>query len=159
MRCLRPLALVLTLLALGAPLAFAAQQTREGYVEAVEPICERNTKANEKILAGVEAEIRAAKLKQAAAQLGQAARALKQTLAELRAVPRPPADAARLTRWFADIGGEVKLFEAAARKLAAGDRTGAERMSARLSRQANVANDEVLAFGFRYCRAEPSKFL
>jgi hypothetical protein len=159
MRCLRPLALVLALLAFGAPLAFAAQQTREGYVEAVEPICEQNTKANERILAGVETEIRAGKLKPAAAQLGQAAHALKQTLGELRTVQRPPADAARLTKWFAAIGGEVALFEAAARKLAAGDRTGAVRMSARLSRQANVADDEVLAFGFHYCRAEPSKFL
>lgn len=159
MRFLRPLAVVLALLALGAPLAFAAQQTREGYVEAVEPICERNTQANERILAGVEAEIKAGKLKPAAAQLGQAARALKRTLAELRAVPRPPADAVRLSRWLGDIGGEAQLFEAAAAKLKAGDRQGAEQMSVRLTREANVANGEVLAFGFHYCRAEPSKFV
>lgn len=47
--------------ALFAPLvsaALASEVTREGYREAVEPICKSNTQANERILAGVKQEVR-----------------------------------------------------------------------------------------------------
>ena len=147
-------AIFLSLLAL----ASAAEVTREAYVAAVEPICKANTQANEKILKGVRGEVKAGKLKPAARQFASAARALTKTRRELATVPRPPADRARLTKWLGYIKGEVELFEAAGRKLKAGDKTGAERMSVLLTHQANLANDAVLAFEFNYCHAEPSKF-
>lgn len=139
--------------------AFAAEATRETYVAAVEPICQGNTKANEKILAGVQSEVRQGKLKPAAAQFAKAASALKRTLDELRAVPQPPADKARLTKWFGYVKGEVELFEATATDLKAGNKVAAEHNSTKLSSEANLANNEVLPFEFRYCRAEPSKFM
>ena len=51
-------ALTAALLAAGA---LGAEQTRESYVAQVEPICKKNTKANEQILAGVEKTIRQGK--------------------------------------------------------------------------------------------------
>jgi hypothetical protein len=149
-------ALVLLVL---APLAFAAEQTRETYAAQVEPICKANTEANEQILKGVRGEVSSGKLKPAANQVSKAAKALRKALDELRAVPRPSADKARLSKWLGYIENEVKLFERTAKKLRAGDKVGAARMSAYLLRESNRANAQVLGFDFHYCHAEPSKFL
>lgn len=151
------LAAALTLLA-AVPLALGAEPTRETYVAAVEPICKANTKADEKILKGVRGEVKAGKLRPAARQFASAARALTKTRRELAAVPRPPADRARLTKWLGYIKVEAELFQRAAQKLKAGEKTAAERMSVLLTHEANLANDAVLAFEFNYCHAEPSKF-
>jgi hypothetical protein len=150
-------AAVLLALALTAT-AFAAEVSRDEYKEAVEPICQSNTKANERILAGVRQEVKAGKLKPAAAKFAKAAGELKRTLKELEAVPRPAADEARLTKWFALVSEEAELFATAGKKLKAGDKAGAERLVAKLNSNANKANLEVIAFGFRYCRLEPAKF-
>lgn len=141
-----------------APLALGAEQTRESYTAQVEPICERNAEASDRILQGVTGDVRAERLKLAAAKFAKAARALKKTLAELRAVPRPSADRAQLGRWLGYIETEVELFELTAKKLRAGDRGGALRMAARLTRTVNRANNEVLDFEFDHCYAEPSQF-
>jgi hypothetical protein len=139
-------------------LASAGEVTRDSYREAVEPICKSDTQANERILAGVKSEVRAGKLKPAAAQFTKAAKALKAAVAELRAVPPPPADAARLQKWLGKVSVEAGLFEQVARKLAAGDKPGAQRLVVKLSTQANAANNVVIPFQFQYCRLEPSRF-
>jgi hypothetical protein len=146
------LALVLT------ATAFAAEVSRDEYKEAVEPICQANTKANEKILAGVKQEVRSGKLKPASAKFTKAAGELKRTLKELEAVPRPAEDEARLAKWFALVKVEAELFGEAGKKLKAGDKAGAEHIVTKLTQNANKANLEVLPFGFRYCRLEPAKF-
>jgi molybdenum-dependent DNA-binding transcriptional regulator ModE len=92
-------------LALGS-LATAAEQTRESYVAAVEPISKTNTQANEKILKGVRQEVKAGKLAPAGAAFLKAAKALKQTYAPLAAVPQPAADAAKLTKWLSYVKAE-----------------------------------------------------
>ena len=136
-----------------------AETTADAYKEAVEPICKVNTEANEKILDGVRERVKAGKLDAAAQQLFAAAKALKRARARLVQVEKPPADAARLTKWLGYIKVEVELFEAAARKLAHGDRAGAQRMVVRLYTNARKTNNLVLDYEFRYCRFEPSKFL
>jgi hypothetical protein len=155
---LRTLALALAALLVMAGFAAAAEVTRESYAAAVEPICKANTDADGRILDGVKAEVRTGKLKLAAGQFAKAAAALAQTRRELAAVPRPPADRARLASWLGYIKGEVGLFEATAAKLRAGQKAAAEHSSILLTRQAALANDQVLPFDFHWCRAEPSKF-
>jgi hypothetical protein len=153
---------VLSVVLLGALVvaaaAFAAETTREEYKEAVEPICKKNTQANERILAGVKGEVRAGKLKTASAKFTKASTELKKTVTELEKAPRPAADEARLGKWFALVKVEAELFATAGNKLRAGDKPGAERIVAKLTQNANKANVEVLPFGFRYCRLEPAKF-
>jgi hypothetical protein len=147
--------------ALLAPLvtqAFAAEATRESYREAVEPICKANTEANERILAGVRREVRGGKLGPAAARFAKAARALKATVRELEAVPPPPADRARLTRWLGQISTEASLFESVAAKLRAGQKAQAEKIVVKLTNDADRANNMVIAFEFEYCRFEPARF-
>jgi len=141
-----------------ASLAQATEVTRTSYKESVEPICKVNTQANERILKGAKAEVRANKLKPAAAQFTKAAAALKKTYAQLAAVPKPPADTAKLTKWLSYVKAETGLFEATAAKLKAGNKTAAEAMVVRLEHTANLANNQVAAFEFEYCRFEPSRF-
>lgn len=139
--------------------AFAAETTQESYKEAVEPICQENTEANEKILKGVRAKVKAGELDAAARQFKAAARALKATRAQLLQVPKPPADAARLTKWLGYVKTEAQLFETVGRKLANEETNSAQKMVVRLISNARQANNQVLDFQFRYCKFEPSKFL
>lgn len=155
--------LILSLVAVVALLAAvpsqAAETTREEYKAAVEPICKTNTEANEKILKGVRQKVETGKLDAAAKQVRAAARALKRARAQLLQVPKPSADAARLTKWLGYVKTEVELFEALARKLAADQRGPASRMVVRLESTARQANNQVLEFEFRYCRFQPAKFI
>jgi hypothetical protein len=144
--------------ALLVPLALGAEQTREAYVATVEPICKSNTQANEKILKGVKTEVKKGKLKPAGTQFAKAASALKRTYAELKAVPQPSSDAAKLTKWLSYVKEEASLFEKTAKALKSGNKNKAQTIVVQLTHNANLANDQVLSFNFRYCRFEPSKF-
>lgn len=151
-------AFVLAFALLAAPFAQATEVTRESYKEAVEPICKTNVQANERILKNVRANVKAGKLTLAASQFTKAAGALKTAIPKLKAVPQPTADQANLTKWLKYIGEEEGYFRQIAKKLKAGDKNGATAMQIRLSHTANLANNQVLAFEFKYCRVEPSKF-
>ncbi|HVS99163.1 MAG TPA: hypothetical protein VHE08_01470 [Solirubrobacterales bacterium] len=140
------------------PAAAAAELTREGYVARVEPICKRNTEANEKIFAGAKEEVKAGKLKLASTHFAKAESALKKTIGQLRAVPRPAADEAKLGKWLGYLETEAAYLGRIGKALAQGDKGKAQTLSVRLDRNSNLANDSVLAFGFTYCRLEPSRF-
>lgn len=148
----------LAVLAGTVAVAAATEVTRDSYREAVEPICKANTEDNERILAGVRTEVRQGKLNAAATRFSEAAKALKQTITQLRAVPRPRADASRLSKWLSEVGTEAALFERVATKLRAGDKVGAQQMVVKLVQHANATNALVLPFEFHYCWLEPSRF-
>jgi hypothetical protein len=139
--------------------ALAAEVTTDEYKAQVEPICKANTQANEKILNGVRENVKQGKLSKAARQLSAAAKALKKTRTELLQVPKPSADAARLTKWLDGVKTEVELLEATGRKLAKGEKNGASRMVIRLKSNATKTNNLVLSYEFHYCKFEPQKFL
>jgi hypothetical protein len=139
-------------------LASADEAERDTYTAAVEPICKANTKTNERVLKGVRSKVQQGKLSQAGTQFTKAATALKATYAELKAVPQPPADSAKLNKWLGYVKGEADLFQATGAALKAGDETKAQKMSVKLTHNANLANLQVLNFDFTYCRFEPSKF-
>jgi hypothetical protein len=145
-------------LLLAAAPAGAEEVTRASYREAVEPICRENTQANERILHGVRAMVRHDKLGAASHRFLRAARALRGTLGQLRPVPRPPADRARLSRWLGFVSTEAELLAKTGHYLAAGKRGAAEGMVVRLEGTARRANNVVFAFEFKYCRFEPSRF-
>lgn len=151
-------AVVLALAMLAAPFAEAAEVTRESYKEEVEPICKTNTEANEKILKGVRGKVKAGKLKAAGTQFSKAGNALHKAIVQLKAVPQPAADEAKLAKWMKYVEEEEKLFFQTAKKLKEENKAGAQQMVIRLTHNANQANNQVLAFEFKYCRFEPSKF-
>jgi hypothetical protein len=151
-------AALLAFLLTGASLASAEEVTRDSYTEAVEPICKTNTEANEKILKGVRQEVQKGKLKPAGIKFAKAAAALEKAYAQLKAVPQPSADTAKLNKWLSYVKTEASLFESAANALKAGNETKAQSFVVKLTHNANLANTQVLSFGFRYCKLEPSKF-
>jgi hypothetical protein len=160
MRAHRAYAGIAVLLAFGVltATAWAAETSRTEFREAAEPICRTDTKANERILAGVRSEVRQGKLGPAAGKFARAAKALKQALVQLEAFPRPAADDARLTKWFGTVRTEAGYFEAVSRELGKGQKAAAERFVNKLTVTATKANDQVLPFEFTYCRLEPSRF-
>lgn len=138
--------------------ASAAEVTPETYKSQVEPICQAG-KSKEEILKNVRREVKEGKLKKAARQIAIAAKALKQTYAQLLPVPKPTEDAVRLTKWLKGIKTEVELLEATGRKLAKGEKNAATRMVIRLKSNADKTNNLVLDYQFRYCHVDPSKFI
>ncbi len=147
-----------TALGVFASLALAAEVTRDSYKEAVEPICKVNAKANERILGSVRSEVKAGKLKSAAAKFSKAAAALKATIKQLQGVPQPSADEARLAKWLRYVGTEASIFESAAKKLRAGNKGGASSDVVKLTHNATQANNVVIPFEFHYCKFEPNKY-
>jgi hypothetical protein len=159
MRRFRLITTVVALASLAlASSVWAAETTRTEYKEAAEPICRADTKANERILSSVRKEVKEGKLKPAAVKFAKASSALEAARGELEKIPRPAADEARLTQWFAAVKLEAELFAQVGDKLHSGDKADAQRRIAKLYSNANKANLQVLPFGFRYCRLEPSKF-
>lgn len=143
----------------GAVPSMAAEATPESFKDEAEPICKVNTEANEKILKGVRQNVKNGKLKKASQQLFAAAKALKHARQQLLAVPKPTEDATRLTKWLKGFKTEADMLEAAARKLAAGEKNAALKMVIRLESNARKTNNLVLDYEFRYCKYQPGKFL
>lgn len=136
----------------------AADQTREAYVAAVEPICKRNTLANRRVLAGVRGQIRQGKLRLAGAKFLRASTAFGKAVAEIRAVPQPPGDVARLAKWLRALSEERELLRRIGKALKDDERRRAQKYSVALSHNENVANNAVLGFEFDYCLIEQSRF-
>jgi hypothetical protein len=149
---------VAALLLLGAPGASGAELTRGEYAEMVEPICKTNTEANEKIFEGVRERVKSGELDKAGAQFARAAIALEKTITQLKAVPRPAADEARLRKWFGYISIEATLLDKVAVALRAGNKFKAQSQVLRLNHNAGRANAQVVGFSFNYCRFNPAKF-
>jgi hypothetical protein len=151
--------LATTLLAAAlAPTALAAAITRPEYKAMVEPICKTNSDANDRILKGVRKEVKNNKLKTAGAKFIKASNALKKTHTQLLGVPQPDADEAKLAKWLGYVKKEADLFKSAGNALKAGNKSKAQKFVNQLTTNANQANAQVLAFNFRYCRFEPSKY-
>ncbi len=147
-------------ISLVAPIAAAdeAVPSREEYVAAIEPICEANTEANKRILKNVRSKVKAGKLTPAGRQFIRASEAFRSTLRAISAVPRPPADDARLLKWF----GALEIIEGRLRDvgkaLLDGDKIKATHETIRLQRSGNAANNVGFVFGFSHCRITPSRF-
>ena len=147
------------LLVLAAPASAAeGEMTRAEYKAAVEPICKANTKANDRILKGVRGKVQRGKLKPASRQFGRASTALKKALRQLRAVEQPPADVRTLGKWLGYVKLQADLLRKVAKKLSAGNRVATQALVAKLTRNANLANNTVFAFSFVECRFRPSRY-
>lgn len=140
------------------PSALAAELSRDEYVARAEPICKRNTEANKRIFEGAKEQVKAGKLVAASHHFTRATAAFNKTIAQLRALPRPAADEAKLQKWLAYLRAESSYLQKIGRALAAENKAKAQTLSVRLNRNSNLANNTVLAFGFDYCRIDPGKF-
>jgi hypothetical protein len=155
----KTLALSLTgvlLLSIAAPAALA--MTRDEYKTQVEPICQKNSEANDKILKTVRKEVKENELKTAGAKFLKASTALTTTYNQLKTIEQPAEDTAKLTKWLGYVKTEASLFKSAGTALKAGNKSKAQKFVNQLTSNANKANAEVLSFNFKYCKFEPSKY-
>ncbi len=132
--------------------------TREAYVAQVEPICEQNTVASKRILAGAQEKIRQGRLDSAGGQFIRASEAFAATVRDIVAVPRPAADDARLVKWFGFLKIVRTNLRNVGKALKEGDEIKATHDRIRAERSANAANNVSFVFGFRYCRLTASRF-
>jgi hypothetical protein len=149
---------LVALLATAAIALAAAEQTRESYVAQVEPICKQNTTANEQILAGVRKKIKKGQLSVAAGQFAKASTAFGKAVKQIKAVPQPAADQAKLGKWLGYLEGETKLLSEIGKALKAGKKSQAQTLSIKLTHNSNLANNAVLGFEFNYCLIDSSRF-
>jgi hypothetical protein len=134
------------------------EQTREGYVAQVEPICKQNTKANESLLNGVRQKVRKGQLAVAGGQFTKAATAFGKGTKQIAAVPQPVADAAKLGKWLGYLGKEKQLLGEIGKALKTGKKSQANTLSVLLTHNGNLANNSVLGFGFNSCLIDSSRF-
>jgi hypothetical protein len=144
-------ALVVAMLAV-APLAPGEEQTRDTYRAQVEPICQANREANEKIMAGARERINKNKLVPAGKQFISVSESFGGLIKQLKPVPGPTADAHRLDRWF----GSMQLLKQRLRNVGkyykAGEKIKATHESILAERSGLSANNISIVFHFHYCR-------
>jgi len=147
------------MLALSAAAMGRVKVIRAGYVERVEPICREATRANAKVLRGVEGEVRRGELTRAAPAILHAAAELEAVIGRLAPIPRPAADRSRLAEWLADARAGDRLLWKMGSSLRAGQKARVESMANELLREARRANATVVGFDFDYCRLDPARFV
>jgi hypothetical protein len=135
--------------------------SRAEYVEQVEPICRANTEANRRILKNVKAKALSKSprtVREAGTQFIRASSAFRSAERKIAAVPRPPADDARLLKWF----NQLEIVETNLRKLGKALKEGEKILAAhekiRVERASNAANNVGFVFEFHYCRLSASNF-
>ncbi len=146
-------------LVVSASLAFAEELSRAEYVERVEPICKSNTEANLRILKGVKQQVQSDDLQQAGKRFIRASSALGAAVTKIALVPRPAADAAKLTKWIELLRAEQRYLLKIGKALKAENKSKAQQLSVDLNRSNNKANNTVISFGFDECRIDSSKFI
>jgi DNA-binding MurR/RpiR family transcriptional regulator len=156
---LRALATALILaLSLTAAVSSAAEPTRPEYVAQLETICKPGSEATQRAVRGMRADIRAERLQLAASKFAKARRIFAGTVGSISTVPRPAADRATLSRWFAALGRETDYLGRTAAALRAEDIPRFQRVSGRFFQEGSKANNVVVSFGFNYCNFKSSRY-
>ena len=152
--------IVTALLALagGAVAAAAEAPTRTEYVGKLEGICRPDAAATQVAMRGARADLRDERLPAATAKFAKATQIFGGTVKKIAAVPRPPADAAKLGKWFVYLNRQESYLRQITAELRAGRAIKAQRLTARFIHSGNLANNVVLAFGFDYCSFKFSRY-
>jgi hypothetical protein len=153
------LAAILLALTAATAVSLAAEgPTRPEYVARLEQTCKPGSDATEKAVRGVRADVRAERLALAGRKFARAEKIFAGTVRSISTVPRPAADRATLSRWFAALGREKLYLGQMVRTLLSDDVAGFQRVSARFIHEGNRANNAVVSFGFNYCSFKPTRF-
>jgi hypothetical protein len=149
-------AVIVAVLLAGAQLALGAEpdaeQTRETYKAQIEPICEANRAANERIMDGARKRINRDELKPVGEQFIRASGSFGGLIKGLATIPPPPADAHRVDRWFE----QMRLVKTRLRNVGKYYKEGLEIKATHESilaeRSSIAANNISIVFKVRYCR-------
>ncbi len=151
-------AMAVFLLVGGAVTAAADAPTRSEYVPRLEAICKPDAEATQRAMKGARTDIQQERFTTAAVKFGKAEKIFGSTIKQIAAVPRPPADAARLGQWFVYLKRQESYLGQITANLRAGRGIAAQRLISRFIHNGNLANHVVLAFGFDYCSFKFSRY-
>jgi hypothetical protein len=144
-----------------APSALAvadAAPDQAEYVSNLEAICKPNVEETQRAVRGVRSDIRRERFTIAARKLSSAGRIFDGTVGAISAVPRPPADAEQLAKWFAVLRQQESYLRRSASALRARRIVSYQHNAVRFVHTGNLANDVVITYGFDYCRFKFSRF-
>jgi hypothetical protein len=150
--------MVVALLVAAASAAAAEAPTRDDYVAQLETVCKPDAEATQRVMKGARADVRAERLAAAAAKFAKATSIFGSTLRRIVPVPRPPADSAKLDKWFGYLKNQQSYLEQITVKLRADQAIKAQRLISRFIHNGNLANNTVLAFGFDSCSFKFSRY-
>jgi hypothetical protein len=97
-------------------------------------------------------------VKEAGAQFIHASSAFGAAEKKIAAVPRPPADDARLLKWFEYLDIVQTDLRKLGKALKEGEKILAAHEKIRVERASNAANNVSFVFEFRYCHLSASSF-
>jgi hypothetical protein len=143
---------------LAATASAAEAPTRDGYVAQLEAICKPDALATQRAMKGAKKDVRAERLAVAAQKFAKADAIYSGTVKQIAAVPRPAADQPKLSKWFTYLKRQVSYLEQITAQLRQDDPIQVQRLTARFIHNGNLANYEVLAFGFDYCSFKFSRY-
>jgi hypothetical protein len=159
LREIAALAMALLLwLVLSSAVAPAAELSRPNYVDRLEKICKPGSKATQRAVHGVQADVRSEHLPSAAPKVARAKRIFAGTVSRISRVPRPAADRSTLARWFGALRRETGALGRTAAALRDDDVARFQRVWADFIHEANKANNVVVSFGFNYCNFKSTRF-
>jgi hypothetical protein len=144
-------AVVLAMLAV-VPLAGAEEQTRETYKAQVEPLCQANRTANERIMQGAQRRINRDEFALVGKQFMRVSASFGGLVKQLAGVPAPPADTHRVYRWFEQMGLLKTRLRTTGKYYKEGEEIKAAHESVLAERAGITANNTSIVFHFHYCR-------
>ncbi len=144
-------AIAIAMLAI-APLAAGEEQTRDSYKTQVEPICQANREANEKIMAGARDRINKNKLEPAGKQFIRVSGSLGEMIKQLAPIPAPTTDERRVERWFVSMRLLQQRLRNVGKYYVADEKIKAAHELILAERAGLSANNTSIVFHFRYCR-------
>ena len=152
-------ALVAVLLAAAATAAAAEAPTREEYVARLEGICKPDAEATQRAMSGrALGHPRRTARRSPPASSPRRRRSSARPLKKIAPVSRPPADAAKLSKWFGYLKAQESYLGQITAQLRADHAIQAQRLTARFIHNGNLANNTVLAFGFDSCSFKFSRY-
>jgi hypothetical protein len=128
------------------------EQTRDTYKAQVEPLCQANRAANNRIMAGAQRRINAGKLEQAGKQFVRVSRSFGGLVRQLVAVPPPPADSHRVERWLELLRLLETRLRLVGKYFKEGLKIKATHESILAERSGLSANNISIVFHFHHCR-------
>lgn len=144
-------AVVIAMLAI-APLAAGEEQTRDSYKVQVEPLCQANRSANEKIMAGAKDRVNNDKLGPAGKQFIRLSASFGRLIKQLGTIPPPPADERRVERWVDSMRLIKRRLREVGKYYKADEKIRGTHTAILAERAGLSANNTSIVFNFHYCR-------
>jgi hypothetical protein len=127
------------------------QPTRSGYVGKAEGICKKTTQKTNKITIGANKRIKKGDLKAAGKKLVKGGNVFTKGIKKLAALPRPPADKAKLGKWMKSLRVDADLFRQIGKAIGAADQKKINKAIKAAGKHAPKSNKLVAGFGFDWC--------